>query len=90
MLGMITSIKWLLIPGLIFRMFIVISLFVISMVIYITNWDITGQFYLGIVPGVTGFVFLYFWLIQYTYFKEIFENTEEVTVIRSQQPSSTL
>lgn len=76
-LGMLISYAWLLVPGLMSQMFVVMCLFVTSVSLYSINWANAGLFYVGLIPGLSGFVFLYFWLISYAYFKLLKTETKQ-------------
>lgn len=78
MLGIGIENAWLFIPGLIWHLFLVISLFVISILIYTHHWAESDLFYFGMVPGVTGFVFLYFWTVLYGQFYQVWSKRKKV------------
>ena len=67
-------------------MFIVISLFYISIAVYTFQWTKAEKFYAGILPGIAGFVFLYFWVVLYSYYKIIIGDVIKVGINQRNQP----
>lgn len=79
---MLISYPWLLVPGLMSQMLVVICLFVTSVSLYTINWANAGLFYIGLIPGIVGFLYLYFWLISYAYFKLLLAEKKQTANIR--------
>ena len=71
MFGLVFVMPWAMLPGLLTQMGMVLGMFFLSIHTYVVHWDEPNLFYAGLMPGVGGFVFLYFWIVNMAEFREL-------------------
>ena len=69
--GLVFGIPWYMFPGLMSQKLMVFGLFFLSVHTYVVHWNEPNLFYAGLVPGVAGFVFLYFWIVNMAEFNAL-------------------
>jgi hypothetical protein len=70
-IGLLRSLPWLFLFGLIHQMLIILILFIISFSIHIGHWNQAELFYAGLIPAIAGFIFLYCWIVIYGHLRNV-------------------
>ena len=66
------------IPGFITQLMIIIILLIDCFVLYIGNWSEADKVYNALMPGLIGCLFLNFWFVTYSHFKDVWSSRQRI------------
>ena len=77
-LALIKHDPFLMIPGFLTQIMIIIILLIDSIVLYIRGWSKPESAYLGLIPGLLGVLFLNFWIVAFNLFQSIWAERQRI------------
>ena len=85
LLGNFFHLPPLCLPGLLFQVAFVLATQGMTFKIFFSNWD-SSAFYSGLVPQLFVLLLLYFWIVEYAYFKEMQSGKTQIRPQQHQPP----